>query len=248
MKCGLVFLFALWMFGSPAGTQALAQEVETVLDVPVVSKYVWRGLICTDETVLQPSLDVSRKGFGINVWTSLDATDINENDKEFNEIDLTLYYARTCKKFDTAIGYVNYTYPNTAAAATSEFFVSVTMDLIGSPSLTYFLDTEEIEGGYVSIGGGHSIPMGVNGPRPWSIDLSANLGYGSKAYNVGYFGITDAGLVDLLLSATAPIEVDGHLSITPQVFYMMLMNDDIKDLPDTEDSVVFFGLSASWAY
>jgi len=36
---------------------------------------VWRGLVASDEVVAQPSIDVAKSGFNVNVWGNMDLED-----------------------------------------------------------------------------------------------------------------------------------------------------------------------------
>ncbi|MCC6872026.1 MAG: hypothetical protein IT351_06545, partial [Candidatus Fermentibacter sp.] len=51
-------------------------------DVTWNSKYVWRGLPCDEESVLQPSLFLSLTGLTAGVWGNVEMTDVNELTEE----------------------------------------------------------------------------------------------------------------------------------------------------------------------
>ncbi len=67
--------------------------IETSADVGFASKYVWRGILLTDDAISQPSATFAANGISLNVWSSMDMTDVNGNDKEVNELDYTLDYS-----------------------------------------------------------------------------------------------------------------------------------------------------------
>lgn len=78
----------------PIETEAEAPlTLEVGADAAVMSKYVWRGILLTDDPVLQPSLTVGCLDVSINILGSMDLTDVNDNGKEFNELDFTIDYS-----------------------------------------------------------------------------------------------------------------------------------------------------------
>ncbi|HHK60941.1 MAG TPA: MltA-interacting MipA family protein, partial [Desulfobacterales bacterium] len=61
--------------GALAAAPALAAEDAPTAEVAVdaLSEYVWRGYsFSQDSIVLQPSMTVAWKGFGVNLWGNLD--------------------------------------------------------------------------------------------------------------------------------------------------------------------------------
>ncbi|MFC1816282.1 MltA-interacting MipA family protein, partial [Thermodesulfobacteriota bacterium] len=73
--------------------------------------------------VVQPSVDVSHKGFGINVWGNIDIDDYNDTLKsgEFSEVDFALSDGFNIKSVDVSVGYIEYLFPN-GGEGTRELF------------------------------------------------------------------------------------------------------------------------------
>lgn len=74
------------------------------------NKYIWRGYELSDESiVIQSSVDISYKGFGLNIRGNID-TDYNgaTDSSEFNETDLSLHYEKNFNKIITGLGYIYY--------------------------------------------------------------------------------------------------------------------------------------------
>ena len=93
-------------------TSAHAADVST--GVEVNSSYVYHGITYNDGAVIQPWLDVSKNGFGVNVWANFDLDDYGGtlNKNEFSEVDLSVYYCSSLSGFDWCATYAEYLYPN----------------------------------------------------------------------------------------------------------------------------------------
>lgn len=231
-----------------AGASAEDAERPTVgADVAVVSKYVWRGLILTDDPVLQPSLTVGYKGLGLNVWANTDLTDVNGTPGEVNELDYTLDYSFSVKKVNLSVGAIQYTFPHTSFEPTTELYGTAALDVLFSPTVKIYWDVDEVGGVYGTVGIGHSFPLKeVKGITP-SLDLSGSLGYATSGWNEGYYGVKSSGLVDLLLTVGLPVPIDGHLSITPYLSYSQVIDGDLKNAV-AHDKATFFGATLSLAF
>ena len=72
---------------------AMAEEEAPSADASFafLSKYVWRGFELSDDSiVIQPSMTVAYKGFGMNLWGNLDNDYFATETNKWNETDLTL--------------------------------------------------------------------------------------------------------------------------------------------------------------
>jgi hypothetical protein len=217
-------------------------------DITVASKYVWRGLVLTDDRVLQPSLTVDYKSLSLNVWGNTDLTDVNGTPGETNELDYTLSYSFAVKKVNLTLGAIQYTFPHTDFEPTAEIYGSAGLDMLLSPTVSIYYDIDEVNGLYGTFGVSHSVPLGevVKGISP-SLDLSGSIGYGSSNYNEGYFGVHSSGLVDLLMTATLSVPIDEHLSVGPFVSFSQVLDSDLRDAVD-KDNATLFGATLSLAF
>ena len=100
-------VLALFMLLINAGG-VLAFDVSATVDLN--SAYVWRGITLNDGLVMQPSLDVNKSGFGINVWGNMDIDDYNDTLEswEFSQVNFMLSYDYNFKPVDVSIGYIEY--------------------------------------------------------------------------------------------------------------------------------------------
>ena len=102
----------------------------TALDLSYVTKYVWRGIPVTSESVFQPSFTVAHSsGTSANVWANMDVTDVNGLSGEVNEIDYTLDYSWEDGFASLSAGFIRYTFPNTPFTATSEVYAGAGFDV-----------------------------------------------------------------------------------------------------------------------
>lgn len=238
----------LFSGASAEETKEETKGISVSTDFTIASKYVWRGLVLTDDPVLQPSLTLDYKSLNLNVWGNTDLTDANGTPGEINELDYTLSYSFAVKNVNLTLGVIQYTFPHTDYEPTTEIYGSAGLDMLLSPTVSIYYDVDEVNGLYGTLGIGHSFSLGevYKGITP-SLDLSGSIGYGSSNYNEGYFGVHTSGLVDLLLTATLSVPIDEHLSVGPFVSFSQVLDSDLKDAVE-KDNATFFGATLSLAF
>jgi len=131
--CYLLVLMILFCFSG--GTVALAQTPATEqaeeerptlsASYTFFSQYIWRGYeLSRDSLVMFPSITISYKGFGLNIWGDYDTKyegSRGENQKEWFETDFVLTYSNSLgnlpnlskvsdifKNINYTIGYIYY--------------------------------------------------------------------------------------------------------------------------------------------
>ncbi len=229
---------------------AFAQP-EFGIDLSYVSNYVWRGAVFAEDGVFQPSFTGGMGELSVNLWGNMDLTDENGTTRQMNEWDYTVDYSSSIDAIEGlgySVGIIGYTFPN-VGGFTTEFYAGASYDTILSPSVTVYYDVDAVEGAYVLVGGGYSVPVA----DITNLDLSASIGFGSEDMNQGLYGTTTsgAGLSDLLLGVSATFDVMEVLSLTPAVMFSSILDSDGSDAYDAADmdaSRVFFGLTASTAF
>ncbi len=233
-------------------TAALAQD-EIAIDVTAdyFGKYLWRGQNLVDDNVFQPGVSVGWGNMTVGIWGSMELTDFSDHRHEFTEFDYSFDYSADVPGMEGvgySVGLIYYDFPNTDLFDTTEAYLGFGFDLPLSPSVTWYLDLDEAEGSYVSLGVGHSVEKIVElGPDvPVAMETGASLGWGSGSYNKYYWGTDQSKLNDLVLSASFPFEVSGW-TITPSLNYVTLLSDDIRDTDayDTSSDYFFVGIGAS---
>ena len=221
---------------------AIAADASVAMDVN--SAYVWRGITFNDGFVLQPSVDVGKGGFGVNVWGNIDMDDYDSNldSGEFSEVDITLSYAFDLEPVFVSIGYIEYLFP-IGGNGTREWYLSLGMDIIGdlSAGLEFYYDFDEFDTLYINASLGYSIALSDAA----SLDLGASAGY----YDGDGTADGDAGLYDYLLFAGVSYAVSDALSISASLNYTDAFDSD--KLPDGmygQDVNTFGGVSIAYSF
>ncbi len=219
------------------------------LDLTYSGKYVWRGVNVVDDHVLQPSLTAGWRGFSVNVWGNRDLTSENGSANDFTEIDFTADYSWTHGPAALSVGAIRYIFPHSGGHSTTEFYGSVALDMVLSPSLTVYQDVEEADGTYVSMAVGHSIDEiwrpseGVTA----GLELGLSVGMGSSEHNRFYYGAGGGALSDLLLTVGLPVQMGEHSTLTPFLNYSSLLDGQIRDAM-SDDSNLWGGLSLAVSF
>ncbi len=245
---------------------ALVARAEDEMDVSVevgsdiLSKYVWRGQLLTDDPVIQPSVTVGAGGLSLNVWGSIDTTDINEDDQTqsyyLQEVDYTLSYGLSLAEGVAAeVGVIWYTFAG--AGSTGEIYGSVALsDVPLSPSLKVYYDFDEIESIYASFGLEHEIGL----TEQLSLTLGASVGYGDADYHQAYVLPDDppadydgevSDVSDAALSATLGYTVNENFSLSVYATYTDFLDSDIAEaarLAYGDSDVFIAGVGAAYSF
>ncbi len=242
---GIAAASLLLAAGIPA---AMAEEEAPSADasVGIYSKYVWRGFeLSKDSMVIQPSLSVSYMGFGANLWANLDTDLYTSDGNKWNETDFTLSYDGANEKLGYGVGWIYYALDG--LDDTQEFYGTVSYDVLLSPSLTLYYDTDHFGGAwYVDLSIGHSFAV----TETASLDLGLSLSYldDNDSYNELHNG---------LLSASMSFPVGKYISITPELYYSFPLSSDAEDYIaatntangfSDDDNYVYGGVSASFSF
>lgn len=249
LKQAALVLAAGSMFLGAARTEGAELPFEVALEVDLFSHYVWRGMVLTDDPVIQPGLTLSAAGFSFNVWGSIDMTDINElgdGTYRLQELDYTLSYGFSPAEWvDLEAGVIYYTFPGTGVDPTWEAFASVAFPTVPflTPSFTAYYDFDEVEGWYLSAALEHEIEL----TEEMALTLGAALGFGDSDYNDAYWGVDKSALNDLSFGAALGYQVNDAFSVGVSAGYMVLVNSDIRDAAD-DKSKFFMGVSAAFEF
>jgi uncharacterized protein (TIGR02001 family) len=200
----------------------------------VVSTYYWRGFDLTDhEPAFQPGVTLTHNasGLSLNLWGSI-ALDDRSTTRDVDELDLTVGLDRSVgEALDVSLGAIFYFYPQLAPEedSTEEIYAGLGFPSAPlSPTITYFQDLNLGDGGYLLIGGSHSVG---------ALTLSADSGFSFKQY-------TDkTGFTELVLGASYDFVLGSSGAyLTPYVRFAAV--DDKERNPDNTE--FWFGLSLGW--
>ncbi len=204
--------------------------------VDVMSSYVWFGTIISADPVIQPEAWFSYNGWTIDVWNNVDLTDYEIAPWRVTETDWTVEYGFDLKGVEMAVGYIYYTFPNLRIDDTQEVYASACFDVLLSPSVEVYYDFDEIGGVRATGSIGYAVPMGDGEDAP-SVEFGAALDYGDSSYISGCFDDVGACLVDMTFSCQVPLAVSEHVSITPMIAYMQVLDKDLRACTDKSESL-----------
>jgi hypothetical protein len=236
-----------------ASSSAWAADATAALDV--YSAYVWRGITFNDSPVAQPSIDVSKNGFGVNVWGNFDLDEYYgdyPDDMEFSEVDLTLYYGFNIQKLDVTVGWIEYLFP-AGGLGTREIYASLGYPLIGglSAGFDFYWDIDEVESYYTDLKLAYSMDL----MEKLSMEAAAKIGFAGEDFAEYYSAAaTDGGFYDYGFSVGVTYAMSEALSFGAKIGYVGSLDDDV--LPDADiangvfglDTEVYGGLNVSYAF
>jgi hypothetical protein len=238
---------------------AMANEEQVVkfgLSLDYYSKYIWRGQVLDNKSVLQPAISASAYGFTGSLWGNLDLTNRSQiapdNAWEFSEFDWTLDYTSKIPDAEWltgSVGAIYYRFPNTPFEPTTEIYGGLSLPTVAlTPSFKWFRDVDEIKGSYFQFGVGQFFEKiyVMNKKCYCGLQLGASVGWANSAYNNGYFGVDGGHSNDLTLSAGLCTQLYSWM-VKPSVNYSTMLSDDIRQATDKSDNLWFgVGLSTSF--
>jgi uncharacterized protein (TIGR02001 family) len=242
----IILPLALILTASVFGTAMAEDKPEADLTVGLYSQYIWRGFeLSKDSVVIQPSMTVSYKGFGFNLWGNLDTDAYATNDNNFTETDMTLSYDGSMNKIGYGVGYIYYEVDG--GNDSQEVYVKASYDTLLNPTLTFYKEITGIGGWYANLGISHSVKLN----EELNLDLGASIGYldNEDTYNE---------LHDGSISASISIPVGEYISVTPELHYTFALSSDAGDyikaantsagFTGDDDSFIYGGVSASLSF
>jgi hypothetical protein len=206
------------------------------VDIPVRSKYVWRGAVFNTDPVLWPDAWINWYGFTFCAWGSVDLTDVKQ--KQFSLTDLALFldYTRPVGPVTPTVGFALYNYPGSAYGdafpTTGEVYVKVSGSLsVLQAALNVNYDVMEAKGLYVSPSITKGLPLG-----PVALNLTLSGGFADGKHNVYYYGLDKTCFTDLTavlkLTFTPPGTLANWLTISADIDYAMLIDSELADAVD----------------
>jgi len=224
------------------------EDVSVSVSAGVYNQYIFRGYeIGKDGLVIQPSIDVSYKGFSASIWGNIDtnqrntktATFTSEFKKGLNETDLTLSYTHNIKALAITGGYIYY--GTKYADETEEVFISFALDILGKPTLSIYRDITNYKGTYINLGLSHSFPL----YKGTTLDLSGSFGYFAgegdywRTYDkiaASYTGKKYRGFHDGMVRVGLSIPATRSFSIQSSIQYWFPLSSDAeKEYPTAGD-------------
>ncbi len=205
------------------------------------SRYVWRGQYLDRDSVLEPGISISAKGFTFGYWSNFDME--NNDSLPSDESDFYASYSYTFdEKYTITGGHTWYDFPEYKTSS-KEFFVSIAMAEFLSPTLSFYHDYEDGKdlntdgsGNYYSLGLSHTFTL----DKQYNIALAlgATLGYvdGQWLSGTGWHFTPTAGLV---------IPLTKSFTITPNIGYNVPMGDLKDPAIGNQEKKVFGGVRST---
>jgi DNA-directed RNA polymerase subunit RPC12/RpoP len=209
-------------------------------DAGFFNKYVSRGVTLSEDPVFQPDVWASYRGVTLSVWGNMDLTDVNENEAQFNELDLTLDYSGQWDALSYSAGGIYYIFPNTGSRDTAEVYTSLHYDMMLEPTLTVYYDFVEADGFYVVLGIGHGleIPLRLDVVTV-RLELGMQVGWGSRNFIRFNAGVHNDALTDWVTTASLPVTLGEHLTVSPMISYSSVLDKDIRAANEQNDNFIW---------
>jgi hypothetical protein len=248
----MLALFALAVgFAVPGFAE---DEKSWSLDVGVdrADKYLFRGVILTgDESILIPHAAL---GIGnLNLYYYGYFGKIEGFESDYGETDLGIDYGIPLgDKTTLTLGAVTYLYNGQAERDlafldTYEAYGILKFDTFLSPTISYFEDLDEVEGGYAAFGLSHGFELGSKVTLTLAGQVGVDFGYNLNAGLAESLGIAESngdlsdGLVGVDLSFAFTDSFSGHL-LAQRVIALDVLDDIGRD----DETVVTAGLGYSF--
>jgi len=200
-------------------------ELGISADVSFYNKYVWRGFLLDDDSVLQPGITFSLGGFEGGFWGSWDMQ--SDDGHASDEVDGWIGYSFDlgflgdyAKMVSLSFGHTWYDFPE-ADLYSKEFYFGISFDTFLSPYITWYKDYADEENGgadgnYIMVGIGHSFTLieeyGIG------LDLGMEYGYNDNAFIDGKGGY-------LLSTMALTIPLTENVTLTPNIGYSVPFAD-----------------------
>lgn len=218
----------------PFVAQADETPVKITADAPFFNKYVWRGVNLINDPVFQPSINLESKGWNLNLWGNYDFN----NDKRFNEFDITLSYSGELAQGSWTAGYIDYAFPSSTPGHTREFFGNFTFNQEWNPYIQVNFDVDEIDGMYARVGASKAISTQVG-----EIDFHGWFGYGDKKMNNALYGNNKSGLADFGVEATWSKQLNENATGYVKLGYTTLLDSKhLQGAPNRNNFTFGFGV------
>lgn len=214
------------------------------LTVSALSQYIWRGYeVSRNSVVIQPSMTVGYKGFSANLWGNLDTKPYSPGNASYtgtwNETDFTLSYTKTLGLFNIGGGYAYYSLASLNKDAadrndSQEIFASIGLNTLLSPTLTVYKEIDHYRNWYFQLGVSHVFELNKMASLKLAATTSYLLSTDADTYpkfDGNALPTTDkfSNFHDGSVSASLPVKVTDHITVTPMVSYVFPLTGEAKD-------------------
>ncbi len=213
--------------------------VSAEVSVDFMSCYMWRGQICADAPVWQPSatlgLDLGDFGsLSANVWSSFKLTSRRDGSPVRGmgnqEIDYTVSYAKSLGDFDLEIGHIWYSFPIVDGGTDNEevyLSVAYNNDIVTPFAAVYWDYRAPDDDGlfYGNAGLSHEFEL----CEGLTLTPSVTLGLGTDAYLRSYLDdVNKTAFLDQTSGVALAYALTDWLSVGAQVNYTWIVDRDAR--------------------
>ena len=265
----VITLFVLVMAAASHSVSLAEEKPEADMSMSLLSAYIWRGYeLSKDSMVVQPSATVSYKGFSANIWGNWD-TDLYDGKPEnlegtdnYNETDITFSYGHDFGMFSAEAGYIYYAL--SGADDSQEFYVSGTLNVLLSPTLTIYREFAHYPSTYITLEVSHSFEL----PRGISLDMGLSGSYLASDDSDAYADPDDADdeysnlhdgkfsvAMSIPLGSFMNFDAAQYITITPEIDWVFpLSGDASKDMAQSalgstnNNNFVYGGATFSFSF
>lgn len=215
-------------------------EVEVSAKIDYYDKYVWRGFLLDNDSVLQPGVTFSSSGFEGGFWGSWDLE--SHDGLASDEVDGFIGYNFDLGFIDeelalvgVSVGNTWYSFPETDAYS-KEAYLGFSLDTFLSPYVTWYADYEDedqggADGNYIAMGAGHSVTL----DEETGISFDMGLEYG-----INYDAFIDGTGSYLLSTAGVTIPLTDKITMSPVLGYSVPFGD-LEEGGGNDQSEEFYG-------
>ena len=231
------------------------------VSVDVLSDYIWRGTICNDNPVWQPSVTLGYDAgdFGsasFNAWSSFDATHKRGTSTSSRrscgaqEFDYTLSYANTVGPVGLEIGHIWYTFPNSNGHSDQDLYATVSYENnIVTPSVSTYWNYSDSAGTDVSaVYFSFALSREFSPVEDLTLTPKAEVGFGDHAYT-GSAGGTE--LTDQTLGFAAKYAFTEWFSVGAQINYTWTPSHTLRHegyMGEDKHQILWGGLNATVSF
>jgi len=250
----IMFILAVGVIAGSVAAQE-ASEITLQGDVGFYSAYVWRGQVWNNGMVAQPSMTAAKGPLSFSVWGNYNVDGKQgASDGQFTEYRFSAAYrlpeGLVMDGVDLDVGITKYEFAGSwddLRDSTEEIFGVMTLNnVLLTPVLSVYYDINEVKGWY----GNFALSQGVEISEAMSAEIGASIGYGTRNYNIAYFGENNgSGAVnDYNVYASTSYALTEQLSLGALLQYTYMDKGVANNVSGMQDNLVWGGVSLSYKF
>ncbi len=214
------------LFSQVDNEESSEKRIEFGLLADYNSRYIWRGLVLSEGSVIQPSGWASYKNFTLNVWGNLD---LKPTEHVFNEFDITGTYQLEIKTITFEPSFVIYSYPFSASQpVTMELGLKISKNIFSSMTV-YLSNNLDV----VRYPGAFYIEPGLNYEHEFSgffnSGITGGMGWSTSKFYNAYAGSSQSGFNEYFFNIYGNFTFQNYCCVRPRFELNMLIDKSLKE-------------------